>query len=696
MTCALRALALHIAAAGAALWTPGSALGQGLSLYGTTGLVDMPTAETRPDGTLSLSFGAFAGTTRSTLSFQIAPWLSGSFRYSSIEGVTGGGTLYDRSFDIEVRLLEETGTRPALTFGLRDFIGTGFYSAEYLVATKEIFPGVTVTGGLGWGRLGSSDSIGAPFGARGEREVDKGGEPELGNIFRGPVAPFGGIEWQATEDLSVKLEYSSDAYADEVAAGNFTRRTPINVGADYRLSKRLAISGHVLHGDTLGVTGNLTLDPRDAPNDSGIEPAPPPVVTRPEGPASTGWTSQAGGAAILRDNVAKLFEPQGLRLHRLSVTADSAQVRFANLRYDAPAQALGRAARLLSRALPDSIDSLALVIVEDGVETVAVSFRRGDIERFVTAPDGSWQALARARITDPAALPAMDGLPGPGAEPRFEWRVRPDVVTSFFDPDNPVRADLDVLASAEYRLAPGFTISGAARKTVVGNLDTITRESNSELPRVRSDFAEYLKQGDPGIDRLTADYLTNLGPGVYGRLSAGLLEQMYGGVSGEVLWKPVDSRLGLGVEMNYARQRDFDLQLGFQDYEVWTGHASAYYEFGNGFYGQVDAGRYLARDWGATFTLDREFDNGWKVGAFFTLTDVPFDTFGEGSFDKGLRLTIPLSWVTGEPSRSDFSTTIRPLTRDGGARLNVADRLYPTVREADAAQIAESWGRFWR
>ena len=45
---------------------------------------------------------------------------------------------------------------------------------------------------------------------------------------------------------------------------------------------------------------------------------------------------------------------------------------------------------------------------------------------------------------------------------------------------------------------------------------------------------------------------------------------------------------------------------------------------------KVDAGRYLAGDWGATFALDREFDNGWKVGAYFTLTDMPFDEFGEG------------------------------------------------------------------
>ena len=670
-----------------------------IGLYGTSSVIDMPTAEGQPDGTLALTFGAISGTTRSTLTFQVTPWLSGSFRYSSIDGLAGGGTLYDRSFDIQLRLMKETDSQPAVAVGLRDFIGTGIYAGEYFVATKEVLPGVKLTGGLGWGRLGSFGGLGAPLGGRAAREFDLGGEPELGGIFRGQMAPFGGVQWQATDKLSLSVEYSSDRYEQEEAASGFDHRTPINLGAGYRLGERLSLSGYFLHGDTLGVSGSVIIDPASAPNGSGVEPAPPPVFTRADEAPSTGWTAQPDGRAILRDNIATLFAGQGLRLVRLEVNAGEARIGMENLDYDVPAEALGRAARLLTRALPASVERLTLILIEDGVGTAAVSFRRRDIETLVNASDASWRMLARASIVDPATLPPMPDapvLPGPGARPRLDWSVGPDVVSSLFDPDNPLRADLDVQATATYHVTPGLSFSGSVRKTVVGNLDEITRESNSVLPRVRSDFARFLREGDPGIDRLTGDYVTSLGPGLYGRASAGLLERMYGGVSGEVLWKPVNSRLGLGVEVNYARKRDFDMLFGFRDFEVWTGHASAYYDFGNGFHGQIDAGRYLARDWGATFTLDREFDNGWKVGGFFTLTDVPFDEFGEGSFDKGIRVTVPLSWVTGQPSRDRLSTTLRPLTRDGGARLNVANRLYPAVRANDARTLVRGWGRFWR
>ena len=47
------------------------------------------------------------------------------------------------------------------------------------------------------------------------------------------------------------------------------------------------------------------------------------------------------------------------------------------------------------------------------------------------------------------------------------------------------------------------------------------------------------------------------------------------------------------------RQRDFDSGFEFLDYEVTTGHASLYWDMGRGYEGRVDAGRYLAGDWGA-------------------------------------------------------------------------------------------------
>jgi hypothetical protein len=159
----------------------------------------------------------------------------------------------------------------------------------------------------------------------------------------------------------------------------------------------------------------------------------------------------------------------------------------------------------------------------------------------------------------------------------------------------------------------------------------------------------------------------------------------------------VDSRLAFGAELNYAQQRDFDMLFGFQDYNIVTGYLSAYYSFDNGVHAKIDAGRYLAGDWGATITMDRAFDNGWKIGAYVTMTDMSYAAFGEGSFDKGVIVTVPTDFFFGNASRRNLSAQLGSPNRDGGARLEIDDRLYDIVRDGHVAgPLGDTWGRVWR
>ena len=73
------------------------------NVYGVPGLIDMPSAETSPDANLSTTVATFGDTTRTSLTFQITPRLSGSFRYSAVQNFNSpasvGGRYYDRSFE---------------------------------------------------------------------------------------------------------------------------------------------------------------------------------------------------------------------------------------------------------------------------------------------------------------------------------------------------------------------------------------------------------------------------------------------------------------------------------------------------------------------------------------------------------------------------------------------------------------------
>ncbi len=678
-----------------------------LNFYGLPGLIDTPSAEMMPDGQFAVTVSHFANQTRTSLSFQAFPRVTATFRYIGLRDLNAFGfdTFRDRSFDVRFQLAREGRIRPAITVGLQDLAGTGIYSGEYIVATKSFdnflgLPGrVRLTGGLGWGRLGSSGDIGAPFSETRPGFVagDTGGEPSVDTWFRGPVAPFAGIEWNVNDRLGLKAEYSSDAYTIETQQNLFQRESRLNFGLEYQYSERLRLGAYWLYGSEIGVTAQFQLNPLRPPTPKVIA-GPRPIITRPSrasNPAAwtTDWAQNAEAGATIRDALRPELEEDGVRLEALSVSATSAELRVVNTRYSNDSVAVGRTARAMARVLPPSVETFRITPVRNGLPLSTVVIRRSDLERLEFQPDASGQLLAAAQFDDAAPRLARS-VPVDGVHPRFSWSIGPYVAPSYFDPDEPVRVDAGIAASFRYRPGPGWVIGGQVRGRLLGNVED-GRLSNSVLPRVRTDQILYAQATDVPIRELFVAKQWKASNDVYARVTAGYLESMFGGVSAELLWKPQDSRLAIGIEGNYARQRDFDQQFGFQDYDVLTGHISAYYEFNKGYLAQVDMGRYLAGDVGATFSLTREFANGWKVGGFFTLTDVSAEEFGEGSFDKGITLTVPIDWFLGKPSKQAITTTIRPVQRDGGQRLEVPGRLYEQVRAGHKSDIVSSWSRVW-
>lgn len=680
------------------------------TLYGTPGLIDMPTAQSAEDGELAVTVATFRGQVRNTLTFQITPRLSGSFRYATLDNFSATGERnWDRSFDLRYRILDEGRYHPAVAIGLQDFLGTGIFSGEYIVATKSIGDRLTVTGGLGWGRLGSYNNFSNPFGVfssrfdtRPVRTTGFGGEPNLGTWFRGPAAFFGGLSYDVSDRLTFKAEYSSDAYTRETTTGlaseRLERKSPLNFGINYKYKPGIDIAASFVHGSEFALGVNFTMNPRKpiAKGTSGT--APLPVKPRPsKGTApeqwNQNWASSTQIRSALNTSAATAMAADGLDLIAIDILSGTeARIQFRNVTYDALPQAIGRTARLMATLLPASIETFRIEPVVQGMVPTTTILRRSDLEALENAPDSSWTSFARAKF---APGDRLSDTPVKGVYPRFTWGIGPDVGTSFFDPNQPIRLDLAVLADAKYDFAPGWSVRGAIRQTLVGNIGG-GPASTSALQRVRTDGRLYAQEDGPVLQQLTLDKFFKASDNVYGHVSVGYFEQMFGGISGELLWKPVESRLAFGAELNYVAQRNFDQGLGFQDYKVATGHVSAYYEMGQGFHGRLDVGRYLAGDWGATLAIDREFKNGWRVGAFATKTNVSFAEFGEGSFDKGIRVNIPLTWALGNPTRKAINFNLRPITRDGGARLRIDNRLYEQVREYHKPTLRNKWGRFWR
>ena len=686
-----------------------------MNLSGTPGLIDMPSSHSLRDGWMGLTRSQFGPVSRSSLSYQITPRLSGSFRYVGIRnwndrfcptdcsGANAFETYYDRNFDIRYQILNEGRYLPAVTIGLQDFVGTGLAMAEYVVATKSIGPRLRVSAGLGFGRLGSHGAIGSPFGPRPDIDFGEGGLVNSSQWFRGPAAPFGGIEYQVADNWTLKAEYSSDAYAAEAGLrGTFARRTPYNFGVEYSRNANMRIGVYSMYGSEVGVSLSIMLNPdqRPAGGIGGVGPMPiTPRANRATNPAvyTTGWVTQPGAKEQLITSLNAKLEREKIVVESLGVTGDLAQVRFRNPVYDASAQAVGRVARAMARALPSSVEIFEIVPVSNGVAAAKVTVRRSDLERLEFAPDAGPQMRARTTI-GPAGPPLPNFAPNPELYPKLTWSLGPWAQTVLFNPAEPIQFIFGANLKARYEFAPGLILSGSVTQRLAGGVRTGTGADTSPLPPVRRDGSAYLQSNGPSIETLTASWYGQLAPEFYGHVTVGYLERMFGGISAEVLYQPVNRNWALGADINYVAQRDTDGGFGFGDYDyrVATGHVSGYYDFGNGYQAQLDLGRYLAGDVGGTFTFLRNFENGWKVGAFATVTNVSAEDFGEGSFDKGIKMEIPFSYFTGQATRSIRPFVLRPLGRDGGAKLQVDDRLRETLRGYGRLGLDAQWGRFWK
>jgi hypothetical protein len=184
---------------------------------------------------------------------------------------------------------------------------------------------------------------------------------------------------------------------------------------------------------------------------------------------------------------------------------------------------------------------------------------------------------------------------------------------------------------------------------------------------------------------------------LYVRTSAGIFEEMFGGIGAEILYRPFDSRLAIGVDVNRVHQRGYEQRLKFLDYKVTTGFLTFYYNIPyKGLLGVVSAGKYLAGDRGVTLDLSRRFESGIRVGAWATLTTVSFNQFGEGSFDKGFYFVIPFELFFTNSTTASGVFGFRPLFRDGGQRLLMGNRLIEVTGVASHGEVVRDWPQFFK
>ncbi len=645
--------------------------------YGTTGIIDVPSARMMNDGDLKTTVSKQDTVSIYSLNYQVTPWFEATFRYAGFEDFF----YYDRSYEAKFRIIKENDYFPQLAIGIRDVVGTGRFGSEYLVASKTFGP-LDLTLGVGWGRLAGDGDFKNPlvnlsdsFETR-NSDVGLGGEFSFDNFFSGKTTGlFGGVEYSiSNHPIKLLMEYNPDEYLFETQRGAKPPNSPYSFGLKWEVFDDVNLTASYQHESEFGLNLSAKINTKKAstkyPTKYFKSTLDMTDSEFPDGYNPSSWydrlvldMSEVDLILISAD-----YEPGGKEV----------TLEVANDGYQSWPDALGLIFRLTDLHLPQNFKSLNVIINENGyrvhtVETLRPQNFNNDFdETFTNQLD--------------ILLPRQNK--NPMRKTNFvKWSIPIDVGLQqrlqLMDPDEPLRYQLYAQLKSLIPLPLNFSIRSSIAIDIKNNFDTIIRESDSVLPRVRSEMKKYYQQGETGIERLHLAYRGSLNKNSFVRFEAGIIDEMFSAIGGEILFTKPKSRLASGASIHWAKKRDYDRQFEHLDYETFTGFLSAYwatplYDFD----AALHVGQYLAKDKGATLELRRTFDNGWKVGVWATRTDVSAKDFGEGSFDKGLYFRVPLNALFGRNSRNYYYSRLRPIQRDGGARLEgFSGELWHSLRD---------------
>lgn len=654
--------------------------------WGTVGLLQMPTARVRQAGAYSVSLSRASPYSRYSFMLQPFDWMEAGFRYNNftnfaygVPSANGQQGYKDKNLDAKFRIQKETAWLPETSIGFRDAAGTGLFSGEYLVGSKRAGP-IDFTLGYGWGSLGASGSVANPFSflskshfqTRQNANVGLGGNFALSSFFTGRGAIFGGVQVQLPwDDWVFKAELDGNDYQHEPFGNNLPQSSKVNYGLLYRLNNATDFTVGYERGNQLMVAFNLHGNLAKLGTSKISDPSPPSEMAKPL--ANSDWKSMER----------EIEQQTGWHTSEVETSQYELKLRFDNADAGYWSPAMEKAVAVIHKYAPTQYAWFNLEFWNHGMRTGAeIVDRNLWVRQKTDYLPNSWREFPaikqRFRDSNGGSTEFLDSPPKLNSDLGLGYQ---QIVGG---PDGFLLYQLTADEHVSYDLQPNVRMDGTVSAVLSDNFANFKYTAPSNLPRVRTFQREYVTSSTVRIPNLQLTYFNQLGPDVFTSAYGGLLEPMFAGVGGEMLYRPMNSDLAIGLDINSVQQRDFKQGFNMRSYHVNTGHLTSYWDTGlDDLLVKVSVGQYLAGDRGATFDFSRVFANQAKIGAYFTRTNVSAAQFGEGSFDKGIYVTVPFDAFFTKSTTGTARFDYHPLTRDGGAKLYRYIELYDVTKNRD-------------
>lgn len=670
-------------------------------MMGELGLNTVPSARMSPEGTLRFTVSRQSPYTHTALGLQISDKLYLGFRQTSESDSFSSDTLHlYPGMDAKLELFAERRWLPQISVGIQSAFGHKRMAAEYLALSKR-YENFDFTLGLGWGRLATRNGLPNPIAfnhLRGDTSRDIDGEdpntPE--DWFQGDMGLYGGFEYHTpVSGLSFKADINSDGWkAEKQSITNFNTPAPWSVGLVYQpwdwVDVGLAYAGNTVM-TRMSFTPNIS---RWTLSDGGEYD---PVLMQSGRPDPSIPQSDEDDDDFQDEDIQT---EQRLGLSHIFIEGKTAEATLTVQDNQTTPKQIGEAARYIANISGDTPEQIIFHVRRYGLKGIDMTLNRSDLERAFLTHQGSseeiWHSTEFKHLIDktPFAQIISEVLMGQ-EELGFKIDVINDV--SLSEEDSGLLYRTGLVASLRKFFSRHFLTLQSLRINLADNLAHLNDYRSVDVLPVRGDI-DLFTQNRVLLDRNFLTGFVTLGDDIHFASSVGYLEEMYMGLSHEVLYRPFEKNWAVGVEAAFAFKRDpyTFMAMGPNGDHILTGFLNGYYEIpGTGATFKASIGRYLAGDIGGSLSLQNEFKNGVMIKGDISATNQSdTDVYGgKTNFYTGLRLSLPLGSLPIVPDGSRIITNAAPLGRDKAQRLDNPVSLYDITEPLSYRHITRQWSQ---
>lgn len=650
----------------------------------------MPSARMGREGEIGIGYVDMQPYRLWNLRCQLTDRLEVSGNYRIFKGIKdpvlsahGFGDFSDKGVNFKLALFHPEDSYyqlPGLALGFEDIIGTRAFKGRYIVLTK-VFIDQHLEVSLGYGQ----------------------------QRFRGW---FGGLNWMPfrksrltpLQDLSLAAEYDATGYRHrhiEPHPKGRLQRTHWNAGLKYRLWDQFdcslsymrgkawafSVSTYYNFGETEGLIPKLDNPlPYSAPIN--IEPI---GQLRPE--------------SVLVPDLVYAFRQQGFTLLQAWISTDECgerqlRLRIINDNYRVECDVRKQLNNLLAFLIPLNVSQVIVAIDCEGTLIQEYRYDMTFTREFGAREMSAYELKILTPMEEATqADPSADWLLYDQKRPAFCLDVQPKNYTYFGSSSGKFKYALGAQAVLSGYLWDNLYYSavlGCIAFKNIGDIKDVDRLNPSQLINVRTDIIRYFQQSGITLDEAYLQKTWNLGKGYFGRMSLGYFEVEYGGLAGELLYYPVNSRWAWGVEGAVVGKRKVNSPLGFtgkirklDGFKPTYRHFIGSQCFVNLYYDwkeaklelRLKAGKFLANDYGVRYELSRYFKSGLRITLWYTRTNGHDKINGQTYYDKGISFTMPLDIFYTHCDPDFWSYGMSAWLRDVGAYSYTGQDLYYLIND---------------